>query len=252
MSKYKYKLKEQEITSGDESGIGNVREKKDLVLIAKGDYSIDSIIDILNDSKNYNKVFTKKSSELENIELDIYGYKNIPANSKKNKALLDSQKEKFGEPFYRKIETETGSKFSGIQSSGFPPKSKSNDEIVKKYASNSTEKPINKLDLKYEKIEDREAIKFFTDNISITTSKIESILTNAGLKSGKDYSLGKKLIDESELRTMIKELVNENTSFNLDPKLAFKLYDILKSEYPQIGNDHTKSSFFYFLNEKLK
>ena len=251
--KYKYKLKEQETTStGDESGVGNIREKKDLVLIAKGDYSINDIIDILNDPKNYNKVFTKKSTELETIESDIYGYRNIPANSKKNKSLLDSQKEKYGEPLYKKLETETGDKFVGIQSSGFPPKTKTNDEIVKKYISNSSEKPLNKLDLKYEKIDDREAIKFLTDNISITSSKIESILTNAGLKSGKDYSLGKKLIDESELRTMIKELVNENTSFNLDPKLAFKLYDILKSEYPQIGNDHTKSSFFYFLNEKLK
>lgn len=252
MTKFKYKLKEQESSSEDETGVGNVREKKDLVLIAKGEYSINDIIDILNDPKNYSKVFTKKSSELENIELDIYGYKNIPANNKKNRALLDAQKEKYGEPFYKQLEKETGDKFTGIQSSGFPPKSKSNDEIVKKYASSTIDKPLTKLDLKWEKLEDREAIKFFTDNISITTSKLESILSNAGLTSGKDYSLGKKLVDENKLRNIVKELINENSLFNLKPDLAFKIYDILKTEYPQIGNDYTKSSFFYFINDKLK
>jgi len=39
--------------------------------------------------------------------------------------------------------------------------------------------------------------------------------------------------------------------FSIDPKLAFKIYDILKEVYPEIKRDN-KSTFFYLINDGLK
>ena len=46
--------------------------------------------------------------------------------------------------------------------------------------------------------------------------------------------------------------MNENALLNIDTTIVFKIYDVLKSKYPQIGKDYTKSSFFYFLNDNVK
>ena len=42
-----------------------------------------------------------------------------------------------------------------------------------------------------------------------------------------------------------------SSMFKIEPKTAFKIYDILKKEYPEIGNDHTASSFYHLLNKNL-
>jgi len=53
---------------------------------------------------------------------------------------------------------------------------------------------------------------------------------------------------KSELKELIKEELN---LFSIDPKLAFKIYDILKEVYPEIKRD-SKSNFFYLINDGLK
>jgi hypothetical protein len=53
---------------------------------------------------------------------------------------------------------------------------------------------------------------------------------------------------KSELKELIKEELN---SFNIEPNLAFKIYDILKDVYPEIKRD-SKSNFFYLINDGLK
>jgi len=49
---------------------------------------------------------------------------------------------------------------------------------------------------------------------------------------------------------MKKEKVIENM-FNIDPKLAVRIYEILKNDYKDIKLDHTRSSFVFYLNKKL-
>ena len=46
---------------------------------------------------------------------------------------------------------------------------------------------------------------------------------------------------KTELIKLIKE---EMDSFSIEPNLAFKIYDILSQQYPEIKNNETKSSFF--------
>ena len=72
-------------------------------------------------------------------------------------------------------------------------------------------------------------------------------------KANIDYSLEEKeTMNEDKLRNIIKELIKEDSSFNIDTNTAFKIYDVLKSKYPQIGKDYNKSSFFHFLNDNIK
>ena len=49
----------------------------------------------------------------------------------------------------------------------------------------------------------------------------------------------------------VDELTEEKSMFNINPKLAFRLYDILKVKFPEVGQEFTESAFFTFLNENL-
>ena len=49
----------------------------------------------------------------------------------------------------------------------------------------------------------------------------------------------------------VDELTEEKSMFNINPKLAFRLYDILKVKFPEIAQEFTQSAFFTFLNENL-
>ena len=85
----------------------------------------------------------------------------------------------------------------------------------------------------------------------VTENIIDTVMDNAGI----DYRLDEKeAINESDkIRNMVKEIFGQsNKMFNINTDLAFKIYDILKLEYPEIGKNHTKTSFFHFLNDKLK
>jgi hypothetical protein len=69
----------------------------------------------------------------------------------------------------------------------------------------------------------------------------------AGKGQWKDYK-------KDTLKTKLKENISklkEESVFKIDPELAFKIYGILSTDFPEIGNEHTKSSFFYYLNNKL-
>lgn len=57
-------------------------------------------------------------------------------------------------------------------------------------------------------------------------------------------------ITKSALKEMIKKELTESL-FKIDPDLAFKIYDILKTKYPEIGMDFSASSFLMFLNKEL-
>jgi hypothetical protein len=45
--------------------------------------------------------------------------------------------------------------------------------------------------------------------------------------------------------------LKETELFKISPELAFKIYNILSKQYPDIYKDHTKSSFFNYLNSNL-
>jgi len=53
------------------------------------------------------------------------------------------------------------------------------------------------------------------------------------------------------IKTEIKNTIKEESMFKIEPNMAFNIYEILTKYYPKIGNDHTKSSFFYLLNKEL-
>ena len=54
---------------------------------------------------------------------------------------------------------------------------------------------------------------------------------------------------KSELIKLIKE---EMDSFSIEPNLAYKIYDILKVEYLEIGKKETPLSFFHLINNGLR
>jgi putative IMPACT (imprinted ancient) family translation regulator len=41
------------------------------------------------------------------------------------------------------------------------------------------------------------------------------------------------------------------SDFKISPELAFKIYNILTKQYPDIYRDYTKSSFFNYINSNL-
>jgi hypothetical protein len=193
MNKYKYKLliKENE----EETGSG-LRRERELTLTTKGEYNADKILNVLSDPKYFEKTFVKKSGDKKEVELQIFGYPNIPANKKKNAELIAAQGDK---PFYQEVEEKTGKKFTALQSNGLPAKTKSNNEIVDSYIQGS-----DKLDISPKKINDS-TIKFPLKN----ESDIKKVLSNAGL-TNKDYSLEKtEKLDESKIRNIIKENIKK-------------------------------------------
>lgn len=192
MSKYKYRLVEQE--EEETGGIGGLTKKSELTLTTKGDYKADDILKMLKDPKNFGKTFVKKSSDKKELETKIFGFPNIPANKKKNAELLASQGEK---PFYKEVEEKTGKTFSPIQPNGLPARTKLNIEIIDIYSKTSDE-----LVLSPKKINDT-TIKFpLSDAINI-----KKVLDNVGLTT-KDYTLNKtEKLDESQLRNTIKKII---------------------------------------------
>lgn len=61
-------------------------------------------------------------------------------------------------------------------------------------------------------------------------------------------------MDNSKLVNLIKVLIKEQEeeSFKIEPDLAFKIYDIMLEAFKGfVKRFPTKSSFFYYLNDKL-
>jgi hypothetical protein len=225
--KYKYRLTERQDESPESTTSSALREKNNLILAPKGNYTLDQILDILKNPKpEYLKGIHIPFSENEkDIRVNVYGEKNILANVDKNKQLKINQKTKYGKLFYKHIEDEISKakgkpvKFERIITEpvggfalGLPLMTKNNNDIIADYIK-LTKSSKKSSGLKWEELPNEAAVKVLTDNMSITEKTINTILSNAGLKSGEDYSLRKEKVI-SELKNIIKEIVtNERFSF---------------------------------------
>ena len=212
----KYKLKEN-IEQEEDSIEKHEKKRYDLVLTP----NVVSIIEVIKALENIDN-YGPYTSNLRNSTANV------------NKAVEDH----FGpnQPWIKKkLEKERGKPF--------PPKTK---QAIDTFIRTISSKP-NLLKWKV----DAESIVFPSDknpNKKTTENIIQTIMDNAGI----DYFIEEKeSINESKLKTKILEIIEEDKLFNIKPELSGKIYDILKKEYPQISQDHTKSSFFFFLNNKL-
>lgn len=221
--KYKYKLTERNESDTQDA----LREKNNLILAPKGNYTLDQILDILKNPKpEYLKgVYVPFSENEKEIKLNVYGEKNILANVDKNKTLKANQKEKYGKLFYEYIQDVLATngqsvKFERIITDpvggfilGLPLMTKNNNDIITKYINLTKNKGKKSSGLKWEELPSEAAVRFLTDNMSITEKTIKTILSNAGLESGEDYSLRKEKT-LNELKNIIKEIItNERFSF---------------------------------------
>ena len=92
MSKYKYRLVEQDEPQGggEESGLKGVKIEQELILTTKNDLTVDKILDILKDPKYLSGVYTSKSKELLDLETKVFGNKvTNPRQVKTNKNIYD-------------------------------------------------------------------------------------------------------------------------------------------------------------------
>lgn len=83
------------------------------------------------------------------------------------------------------------------------------------------------------------------DGETTIAAKIKDAI--AGKGQWKDYT-------KDTLKAKLKENIDklkEESIFKIDPELAFKIYNIISQDYPEIGKDYSKSSFFYYINGKL-
>jgi hypothetical protein len=225
MSKLKYKLIEQdEPQNGAEetsTGGGGTKEKMvyDLILTPQI-VSTDEVVKAFEKIDNYGPYV----SNLRNTKADV------------EKAVTDH----FGpsQPFSKKkLEKERGKPF--------PPKTKQDVDV---FIRSLTSKPsLLKWSIEGDSL-------VFSAKRNPTKQVTKNIISTVMKKANIDYNLEEKetMNENKKLRDIIKEVVKENTSFNIDTTTAFKIYDVLKSKYPQIGKDYTKSSFFYFLNDSIK
>lgn len=225
--KYKYKLTERNESDTQDA----LREKNNLTLTAKGNYNLKQILDILQNPKpEYLKgVYVPFSENEKEIKLNVYGEKNILANVDKNKTLKANQKEKYGKLFYEYIQDVLATngqsvKFERIITDpvggfilGLPLMTKNNNDIITKYINLTKNKGKKSSGLKWEELPGEAAVRFLTDNMSITEKTVKTILSNAGLESGEDYSLKKeKTINEIQVTR---------------PKISLKLVKKAKDNY---------------------
>jgi hypothetical protein len=225
--KYKYQLIERRDESPEGTTSDTLREKNNLILAPKGNYTLDQILDILKNPKpEYLKgIYIPFSENEKEIKLNIYGEKNIKANVDKNKQLKINQKAKYGKLFYKHIEDEISKikgksvKFERIITEpvggfilGLPLMTKNNNDIITDYIK-LTKNSKKSSGLKWEELPNEAVVKILTDNMSMAEKTIDTILSNAGLKSGEDYSLRKEKVI-NELKNIIKEIItNERLSF---------------------------------------
>jgi hypothetical protein len=210
MSKYKYKLVEQE-EGGDENGLKSLKTKSELFLTGEEGTTADDLIKIINDPKNLEGVYTIESGGLKELKLKAFGDRpNIRATLKINTEIYKNN----GKSFYTEIETVTGEKFdkkgavikkdtAGNTIFIFPQKNAYNEKLVEKYFNLSSEdKKSKKSNLRPTKI-DNITLKFPASD----EKDLKKILKKSGLPSGK-YSI-KIEKDIEENKNTLKKLVKE-------------------------------------------
>jgi len=56
-------------------------------------------------------------------------------------------------------------------------------------------------------------------------------------------------VNEDKIKKIVEDI---QSGFKITPELAFKIYDLLKKEVPELSSKFpVKSAFFTYLNEKL-
>lgn len=197
-NKYKYRLVINENQS-EEDGLKNFQTQNELVLQLLGDYNSDTIIDIINDPKNLEKIFAKESSGLKELETKVFGDRPGIASTVKNNINIYNEN---GKKLYNDIENISGEKFDkkGVEvyknKEGqilyiFPKKTLYNKEILEKYYNKISGENAKKSTLKPKRIDD------FTLKFQLIDGPVlKKILNNAGLESGKDYKLLKQEVTD--------------------------------------------------------
>lgn len=220
MSKYKYKLREQE----EESGLKKLKAKNDLILTALGNLNADKLMDIINTPSNLKGTFVLRGDKLKELEYKIFSpegntsheikknlFKGIGENGEKLEGIhgLELLKDivktvgKFeGTPDFKK--SKEGMEF------WFPEKNKYNINLVRDYfnKTQSGEENTIRTSLNPVKVDDV-SLKFQPRDEKI----LEKILKNAGLSYKKDYDLfiQKSLQDDSynELKEQLRKLLKK-------------------------------------------
>jgi len=209
MSKYKYRLLEQE----EETGLKGFRTQNELILTTKDKWNADSILDILNDPKflrgketAYAEEFSSYSEFKERVfgdrpEINSTISKNINIYKENGKNLYNEIEEKTGKKFDKKGAVIRRDKDQNVQFI-FPKYTVDNIKLVEEYykKEKSSGKELKQIDLKPIKVDDV-TIKFPLSD----RGNIEKILNNAKLISGKDYKLSVRPSTET-----IKEIIRKS------------------------------------------
>jgi len=216
------------IKEDEDNQSSSLRLDQDLILTTTED--IQTVVDALENIDNYGIYLSniRKPNTNKAIE-DYFG----PSHPSKKKTAL---KARGGEPFPLRTKTSVDDFIKSLHSKPNLLSYKVEDNtIVFPKESNETKENIKKI------------IDTVMNNAGITKYKIIKKESGASIEEGKKIKQIRQFIRE-QIKNTIKE---EETIFKIEPNLTFKIYDILKKQYPEIGNDHTKSSFFYLINNEL-
>ena len=208
MSKFKYRLREQEEGGEEESGLKKLKAKTEL-LLTSDKYNVDQLLDIINDPANLGGTFVSKSGGLADLEKRVFGDQpNRRSNYQTNREIYKAN----GKDLYRKIAQEVGGFAKGTPASKkdaagnieffFPERSKYNLELVKKYYAKTSGEKAVKSSLNPVKVDDK-TLKFEPKDQSI----LIKILNNAKLDPNKDYNLTRQ--KSLEEYAILKEKLNK-------------------------------------------
>lgn len=198
--------------NNEPNNMSSVNAQYDISITPEGSSTDEVLVALLN-IDNYGKYISNLRNTIPNMQkaMETHFGPNIPS------------KRKFMEKERGKL---------------FPIKTKQTvDDLVKSL----TSKPNL---LKYE-VKGNSIIFPQKQNPTKETTKniIKTVLDNAGIK----YKVKEIELVETKHNIPLKE----ETSFKIEPSIAFKIYDILRISFPAIENNHTKTSFFHLLNSKL-
>ena len=185
MSKYKYRLVEQE----EEDGLKKFASKSELHLKGLGEYTADELKKVINDPKNLSgHRFNIENADLKKIKEQVFGDRpNIKATKNKNVEIYNT----YGKSFYKEIENTIGREFDKrnlvkTPDFVFPQMNAYNIKVVEDYFKSTSDKQAKKSSLSAVKIDDS-TLKFPVSD----EENLKNILKNAKLVSGKDYTLEK-------------------------------------------------------------
>lgn len=240
----KYKLREQEDSEEttnieeptSQAGGGGSSEKINYnIMLIPDEASTSEVLAALENKKNYGIYLSNLRNtnvKLKDAMIDYFG-PSVPTQK------INAIKKRGGKPF--------------------PPKTK---QAVDKFIEDFQNKAASKTNILSYEIGPGGSVVFpFNKNPAkeLTKKIIKTVMDAAGIT----YKLQDiETMDENlktKLQTLVRETLkkkpikeNESPLLNLDVKLSSKIYNVLKSKYPEIGNDFTESAFFFFLNKNIK